>query len=344
MNAPPVQYVRTSDGYDIAFAVCGEGTPLLRVPQAFSHFDLQWRRGILTDYFQALAQRFKLILFDSRGQGSSTRGLPESTTLADYERDIEAVVERLRLKRFVLLGNSVKGKVAVNYAVAHPDQVVALILNHYRDPSREQPGLMAMAESNWPLYLQTAARLGWTHYDPDTVVAVNRQAATQADYVRQYVLLASEPSAEMLARVRTPTLLIGIREGIVPMLPEADIRIAAASIPNARAVFFDDPYGGWSGDRPPAVLAIQQFLEDTLASLPDPQDAGQIGARQAVKLTPREREVLHLIAAGRSNQQIADDLVLSLRTVERHITNLYGKIGAHGKADATAYALRHGFD
>jgi DNA-binding NarL/FixJ family response regulator len=52
--------------------------------------------------------------------------------------------------------------------------------------------------------------------------------------------------------------------------------------------------------------------------------------------------VLRLIAAGKSNQQIADALVLSLRTVERHITNLYAKIGAHGKADATAYALRHG--
>jgi DNA-binding NarL/FixJ family response regulator len=59
-------------------------------------------------------------------------------------------------------------------------------------------------------------------------------------------------------------------------------------------------------------------------------------------LTPREAEVLRLIARGCSNQQIADELVLSVRTVERHITNLYAKIGAHGKADATAYALRHG--
>jgi DNA-binding NarL/FixJ family response regulator len=54
--------------------------------------------------------------------------------------------------------------------------------------------------------------------------------------------------------------------------------------------------------------------------------------------------VLRLIAAGLSNQQIADELVLSLRTIERHITNLYGKIGARGKADATAYALRHGME
>jgi DNA-binding CsgD family transcriptional regulator/tetratricopeptide (TPR) repeat protein len=59
-------------------------------------------------------------------------------------------------------------------------------------------------------------------------------------------------------------------------------------------------------------------------------------------LTEREIEVLRLIAAGKSNQDIADELVLSLRTVERHVTNLYGKIDARGRADATAYAFTHG--
>jgi DNA-binding NarL/FixJ family response regulator len=59
-------------------------------------------------------------------------------------------------------------------------------------------------------------------------------------------------------------------------------------------------------------------------------------------LTAREAEVLRLVAQGQSNKEIAADLVLSVRTVERHITNLYGKIDARGKADATAYAIHHG--
>jgi DNA-binding CsgD family transcriptional regulator len=59
-------------------------------------------------------------------------------------------------------------------------------------------------------------------------------------------------------------------------------------------------------------------------------------------LTEREIEVLRLIAAGKSNQEIADELVLSVRTIERHITNLYGKIDARGRADATAYAFTYG--
>lgn len=68
-------------------------------------------------------------------------------------------------------------------------------------------------------------------------------------------------------------------------------------------------------------------------------------AQNPAGLSPREVEVLEIIAAGRSNQEIASDLFLSVRTVERHISTIYEKIGAHGKAAraaATAYALKHG--
>jgi DNA-binding NarL/FixJ family response regulator len=57
-------------------------------------------------------------------------------------------------------------------------------------------------------------------------------------------------------------------------------------------------------------------------------------------LTDRELEVLRLLAKGDSNRQIAEQLTLSTRTVERHIENLYAKIGVNGRAAATAYALR----
>jgi non-specific serine/threonine protein kinase len=68
----------------------------------------------------------------------------------------------------------------------------------------------------------------------------------------------------------------------------------------------------------------------------EPGDAGG--------LTPREREVLQLIAAGRTNHEIAETLVLSIRTVERHIETIYSKIGVRGRAAraaAAAYAIEH---
>ncbi len=60
--------------------------------------------------------------------------------------------------------------------------------------------------------------------------------------------------------------------------------------------------------------------------------------------TPRELEVLRLVAAGASNAEIADELVLSVRTVERHVSNIYLKVGVTGpaaRAVAVAYAHEH---
>jgi DNA-binding CsgD family transcriptional regulator len=59
-------------------------------------------------------------------------------------------------------------------------------------------------------------------------------------------------------------------------------------------------------------------------------------------LTGREMEVLRLLAEGRSSKEIAALLVISVATVQRHIANIYVKIGARGRADATAYAVRGG--
>jgi DNA-binding CsgD family transcriptional regulator len=59
-------------------------------------------------------------------------------------------------------------------------------------------------------------------------------------------------------------------------------------------------------------------------------------------LTPREVDVLRRLAAGDSNPEIARALGITVHTVERHAANLYRKIGARGRADAVAYALRRG--
>lgn len=59
-------------------------------------------------------------------------------------------------------------------------------------------------------------------------------------------------------------------------------------------------------------------------------------------LTPREAEVLRLIAAGKSGKEIGAELVLSVRTVERHIANIYVKTNLHGRVQVANYAISHG--
>ncbi|RKP56084.1 DNA-binding response regulator [Cohnella endophytica] len=59
-------------------------------------------------------------------------------------------------------------------------------------------------------------------------------------------------------------------------------------------------------------------------------------------LTEREMEVLKLIALGKSNQEIADDLFIGIKTVKYHLTNLFGKLGVEDRTQAAIYAHRNG--
>jgi NarL family two-component system response regulator LiaR len=60
-----------------------------------------------------------------------------------------------------------------------------------------------------------------------------------------------------------------------------------------------------------------------------------------VDLTEREREVLHLVVQGQSNQQIADGMFISLATVKAHISNILSKLGVSSRAEAIAFAIKH---
>ena len=59
------------------------------------------------------------------------------------------------------------------------------------------------------------------------------------------------------------------------------------------------------------------------------------------RLTPREMQVLRLVAAGKSNKAIANELFLSGRTIDQHVSNIFDKLGVASRSAATAYACRH---
>jgi DNA-binding NarL/FixJ family response regulator len=72
---------------------------------------------------------------------------------------------------------------------------------------------------------------------------------------------------------------------------------------------------------------------------------GRSGLDHAVdshELTRRELQVLRLLSAGNTNKQIAAALVVSVRTVDRHVSNIYAKLGVSSRAAATSYAYQHG--
>ena len=77
----------------------------------------------------------------------------------------------------------------------------------------------------------------------------------------------------------------------------------------------------------------------------DLERLGAFGARtgrDVGRLSPRETEVLALVAAGKSNKAIARELVISEKTVARHVSNILAKLGLSSRTEAAAYAFRHG--
>jgi DNA-binding NarL/FixJ family response regulator len=101
------------------------------------------------------------------------------------------------------------------------------------------------------------------------------------------------------------------------------------------------------GDEEAAALELDAaravFAE--LGAVPDLARLQALARTEAVanahRLTPRELQVLRLLATGKTNHAIATDLVLAEKTVHRHVSNIFAKLGVSSRAAATAYAYQH---
>src|SRR3990172_759632 len=211
MEPPPVQYVTTSDGFNIAYTVCGEGRPFVFMPWPFSHRGLMWRLESSRPLLEALSARFRLVQYDSRGQGMSTRGLPEYHSMDDYLLDLEAVVERLGLDRFVLCGAPLFGHVAVRYAVQHPERVEALILGDVAIVTAWGAEVyQEIARRDWDLFLHTFAS-SFSLQGAPLEIAYWRESLNQDDFFRVIQAAGVSNIAPLLPALKVPTLILATR-------------------------------------------------------------------------------------------------------------------------------------
>jgi DNA-binding CsgD family transcriptional regulator/pimeloyl-ACP methyl ester carboxylesterase len=335
MDAPPVQYVKTPDGFDIAYAVSGEGRPVLLMPQPISHIGIEWGSATYGPFLEAMSQRFRLIRYDDRGAGMSTRGLPEDFSFEDHQVDLESVLDELPLYRTVLIGRITAGNVAVKYTLAHPERIEALVLwnsqaNYHDSFARSN---LELARTHWEHVLATTGRAYFGREDPSISTEMARLSVDRQEFLIR-VKANNQLSVEQEApKLRLPVLVLGSRISGTSLAEQA--QRLAAMIPGAQLRVFGGDSGmvGSQADGVPEAVSV---IEEFLGSLSDVAD-GQPTAR----LTDREREVLRLVAAGKSNRQIAEDLVISSNTVARHLSNVFDKIGAANRAEATAYASRN---
>lgn len=136
---------------------------------------------------------------------------------------------------------------------------------------------------------------------------------------------------------RQSSALRSLLEEVTPVLTAVSRRVREA------ADSVQDVEGERSGRiRPVTAAGRTAPLPVSAARPPAGAEVSEVAASDTAGLTRRELEVLGLLAQGLSNKEIAGVMWLSDRTVERHITSLYRKIGVARRSEATAFALRHG--
>jgi pimeloyl-ACP methyl ester carboxylesterase len=333
---PAIQYARTSDGVSIAYHAIGEGPPLVYIAPG-SHLEREWQYPEQREWLEELAGDNRLIRYDHRGTGLSDADI--EYTLEPLTLDIEAIAERERLGRFAIFGQLYTSAAAVLYACDHPEMVSHVVLwspyANFKSFAATAPSLQASraaAAVDFHTHTELLANLitGWESTEQARrFAAYLREFSKPERYLSSVGRFADFDLTPRLRELAVPVLVLHRRGAAFPAVEE--VRKVATNIPDARLILLDGaPVAPFFGDTEPVLRAVNDFLaEPHTPALPD-------------GLTEREVEILGLLAGGRSNAAIAGLLTISTRTVERHIENLYTKIGSHNRAEATAYAFRRG--
>ncbi|MGH7751206.1 MAG: alpha/beta fold hydrolase [Gemmatimonadales bacterium] len=337
-----VQFATTDDGVRIAYTVSGAGYPLFWLPHFLaSNVQLEWEFPQQYVYGW-LGQHFTVIRFDCRGLGLSDRAV-EDLSLGARFRDLRAVARKLKLDRFALVGIEGGGNLATAYAAAYPDEVSHLTLINWTPRFRDeanggrQRALGVLLDQDWDMLAENIGGVAFG-YDQPAAAGYGRlvRASVSQEMARRYgAELLNEDLFPAMEQVRAQSLVIHSQVNFYSS--EESARAAASVIPDARMLAFE---GGLAQHIQRLVDSVVEFMKPQGAT--EAERAPAVAAAAASILTLREIEVLTLLVKGLSNREMADQLTLSPRTVERHLENVYRKTGARNRAEATAYAFTNG--
>jgi pimeloyl-ACP methyl ester carboxylesterase len=293
-----------------------------------------------------LGERHTVVRYDERGCGLSDASVGDPS-LETWVGDLEAVADAVGLERFALLGISQGAAVAVAYAVRHPDRVSDLVLyggyargRRFRGEDAEEDALLAVIRAGWtapnPAFRRVFSMLFVPHGTPeqmDWYEDLLRDTTSPEAATRLFRARGGLNVSELAPQIRVRTLVMHARDDRV--VPVEEGRLLAALIPDAHFVLLESA-NHILLEHEPAWDAFLSELDAFLGtdSAPRPPIA-------SADLSARELEVLELVAAGLTNEAIADRLSLSIRTVERHLTNVYAKLGVSGKVARAAAAAHY---
>ena len=322
----------------------GSGPPLVRVATWLTHLESDWESPIWSHWLQRLGETHTVLRYDERGCGLSDPG-GGALSVDTWVADLAAVVDAAGLERFDLLGVSQGAAIGVAYAARHAQRVARLVLyggyargRRVRGQQDQEDALVAAIRAGWntddPAFRHVFSMLFLPHGSPEQMAWYDEllRASTTVDAAT--ALFRARGGVDVVdsaPAVKARTLVMHARADHV--VPVQEGRLLAKLIPNAELVLLDSENHILLADEP----AWEQFLSALRGFL-----GVQLPARAAApagELSAREIDVLELVAAGLTNAAIAQRLFISVRTVERHISNIYVKLGLTGKSARAGAAV-----
>lgn len=348
-----IRFCTSRDGTRIAYSVSGAGRPLVWAQHWVHHLELDWQSSIWRPWLALLSRRHTLIRYDWRGCGLSDRDNIDFT-FENYLSDLEAVISAAGVDCFDLYGMAGGGSgIAMSYAVGHPERVTRLVLQEShtrgrlaRNPTpermQEAQARLKVIELGWPNNTPAYGQFFTALHIPDAntkqLRAYNdllRQTTSPQNAVKLLKAFWEIDLAEVVPQVRCPTLVIHSRGDSV--IPFDEGRKVAALIPDARFAPIDsrnhlllEDEAAW----PQFSKMLDEFLLPPLGA----SVVSMLG-----ELTPREREVLELLAHGMANGAISSRLEIREKTTRNHVSIIFGKLGVSTRAQAVALARDAGF-
>jgi pimeloyl-ACP methyl ester carboxylesterase/DNA-binding CsgD family transcriptional regulator len=350
-----IRFCRSADGVKLAYAVSGEGPPLVMSATWLSHLEHQWRSASWQPWLEAFSHGRTLLRYDPRGCGLSDRDVGD-LSFESWVRDFECVVEAAGFARFDLLAKCWGGPIAIEYAARHSERVNRMVLF----------GTNALGRLRWndrpkdterARVLLDLMRLGWgqeNHAFMQVWASYFQPGGTfdnMRDWSDQQCVATSANNAICLMRngwnidvqeaarkTKCPVLVLHAERDVV--VPIEQGRLLASLIPDARFVQLDSENHMPLGDEPAwprLVDEVRRFLAE-----PSTAPAASRNALPLDKLTPRERAVLEGIAEGLDNSEIAASLELSEKTIRNHITRVFDKICVEHRYEAIVRAREAG--
>jgi pimeloyl-ACP methyl ester carboxylesterase/DNA-binding CsgD family transcriptional regulator len=350
-----IRFCTGRDGARLAWAAHGSGPPVIVVTCWLSHLQHDWRSPVWRHFLEDLGAFSTLVRYDERGFGMSDWGVTDFSLEARYA-DLESIVAAAGFDRFALLGMSGGSPVAMAYAARHPERVSRLILYGTSSGRPAQLEGDSLAEEET---FRSMIRVGWAKEDPlfrrvFTRIFIPDANEEQMRWFDDLQRMSTSPQNAVASRlgrqaadvagelpaIPAPTLILqALRDRATRFTDAVEV---AGRIPDARLVELDSATHILLEDEP----AWTVFVDEVRAFLEPDRSADGAGRPALIEaLSPRELDVLARAAQGLTNDQIAIDLGLSPRTVERHLSNAYAKLGVAGKAAraaAVAEVLRRG--